>query len=84
MEKGKGGKPSIIDIMDLAEEIQSVAQKLTVVATGMGEHLCEQDNDFYEGLEGILNDQVQDLRHLANEGFEIARRKRESTGRKVA
>lgn len=68
MGKGKDGK---LDILNIAEGVRSAALKLSVVSTGMGEHPCQEDKDFYEGLEGILNDQVESLKRLASKTFEL-------------
>jgi hypothetical protein len=60
-----------MDVRNIAEEIRFVALKLEVVGTDLGES-PDPENPLLEGLECILNDQVDALKTLAEKLFELS------------
>jgi hypothetical protein len=59
------------EVRDLAEKVGVVALKLRVVGTSLGEH-PDPDRLFREGLEYILNDEVEALGILAEKLFKLS------------
>ena len=57
------------DVLDIAEKLNVVALKLRVVTTGLGEP--QNDPLFNDGLEYILNDQLDAVESLTENLFEL-------------
>ena len=70
------------DVLDIAEKLNVVALKLRVVTTGLGEP--QNDPLFNDGLEYILNDQLDAVESLTENLFELGGIKSEISAQKAA